>query len=55
MLTPELFNVYKKLVKYNHLHIIFENKPLPTKLQKDLWVKFFEQKISKRKRKSIYN
>ena len=45
-LMHEFLKDYKRLVKYNHLHIISENKPLPAKIQKDLW---FRNLLSKHK------
>jgi len=35
----QILKGYKTLAKYNHLHIISENKPLPVKIQKDFWLR----------------
>ncbi len=49
-LLPEFLRDYKILVKYNHLHIITEKKPMSLKLQKDFWIRNL---LSKNKFKRI--
>ena len=46
----QLLKLHKQLLTYNHLHMISENRPLPFKAQKDLWIKIWSLK----KRKTRY-
>lgn len=53
-LLSEFLKDYKTLIKYNHLHIISAKRPLPLKLQKDLWIRTLLTK-NKLKRTKIPN
>ncbi len=50
MVPEQLLKVHKQLLAYNHIHMISEQRPMPLKLQKDIWVKIWSLK----KRKSRY-
>ena len=47
MNREDLLNINKQLKKFNHLHIISENKPIPFKEHKDLWMKIWSFRKSK--------
>ena len=51
MIQEQLLKVHKQLLAYNHIYMISENKQLPLKSQKDLWVKIWALK----ERKIRYN
>lgn len=51
MVSEQFFNEHKRLIAYNHIHMISENRPMPNKAQKDLWIKLWSMK----KRKARFN
>jgi len=55
MVHKELLKVNKQLLIYNHIHLISENKPIPVKTQKELWIKIWSLKRRNSKYRAILN